>query len=83
MIEKVITTNVIKFMLIGEVFIIHLIIELIKKIWSFKVSYFPKSNSHHKSKIKVELELSIYARKFDFKEASGIDQSKFTKKLFN
>ena len=81
MIEKVIKTNVIKFMLSGEVLIIHLIVELIKKIWSFKVSYFPKSNRHHKNK--VELELSIYARKFDFNEASGIDKSKFTKKLFN
>ena len=54
---------------------------LIKKISSYKMSYFPESYSHHKNKIKVVLELSSYATKFDFNETTGIDTSKFAKNM--
>ena len=42
-----------------------LIVGLIKKISLYKMSYFPQTYSHIKSKIKVELDLSNYAAKLN------------------
>ena len=39
--------------------IIHLIVGLMKKIWLYKMSYFPGSNTHIKNKIKVKSNLLI------------------------
>ena len=44
------------------------------------MSYFPVPNSYRKSKIKVALDLSNYATKFDLKVATRIDTLKFAKK---
>ena len=41
--------------------------------------YFPKSNSLG-ANVKVELDLSNYATKADFKNATGVDTSDFAKK---
>ena len=53
--------------------IIPLTVRLIKKILLHKVSNFPEPYSHSKNKRKVELDLSSYATKSDFKSAMGID----------
>ena len=42
--------------------------------------YFPKSKSL-REKVKAELDLSNYATKADFKNATGVDTLKFTKKI--
>ena len=47
----------------GKATIIILTIGLIKKISLYKMSYFPELHTHSKNKIKVELDLSIYAAK--------------------
>ena len=39
--------------------IIHLIVGLMKKIWLYKMRYFPGSNTHIKNKIKVKSNLLI------------------------
>ena len=44
------------------------------------MNYFPVPDSYRKSKIKVELDLSNYATKFDLKVATRIDTLKFAKK---
>ena len=43
----------------------------------YKISYFPATFIHSKSKIKVELDLSIYIPKSGLKLATGIDTSEF------
>ena len=48
--------------------IILLTIGLIRKISLFKMNYFPKTYTHSKNKIKVELDLP-YATKCDLKNA--------------
>ena len=42
--------------------------------------YFPEPNSL-RSNVKVELDLSNYATKADLKNATGVDTSKFAKKI--
>ena len=42
--------------------------------------YFPKPNSLGEN-VKVELDLSNYATKTDLKNATGVDTSKFAKKV--
>ena len=45
------------------------------------MSYFLGCYTRNKSKTKVELDLSNYAKKSNLKNASGIDTSKFVRKL--
>ena len=45
------------------------------------MSYLPEPYSPSKSKINVEVDLSNYAIKSDFKSATGIDTSKFAKEI--
>ena len=65
----------------GNVMIFHLIVRKIKKIFLYKISYFPEPYIHSKSKIKVELDLSNYTTKSDLKSATGVDASKIAKKV--
>ena len=53
---------------------------LIKKILSFKMSYFPEPYTYNKNKIVVELDLPNYATKSDWKNKTGVDTSDFPKK---
>ena len=55
------------------------IVGLIKKIFSYKMSYFLEPHTF-KKKIEVELDLSNYARKYDLKSATGVNRLQFTKK---
>ena len=64
----------------GKVMIIHLIVELMKKILLHKMSYFPEPHDHRKNEIKVKLDLSSHATKSDLKNATGVDTSDFAKK---
>ena len=64
----------------GKVMIIHLIVELMKKILLHKMSYFPETHDHRKNEIKVKLDLSSHATKSDLKNATGVDTSDFAKK---
>ena len=43
--------------------------------------YFPGPKSSG-GRVKVELDLSYYARKADLKNATGVDTSKFAKKVY-
>ena len=45
------------------------------------MSYFPEPHTHSKNKLGVELDLSNYATKSDFKNATGADTSDFAKKI--
>ena len=42
--------------------------------------YFPEPKSSE-GKVKIELDLSNYATKADFKNATGVDTSEFAKKV--
>ena len=44
------------------------------------IEYFPEPKSSGR-KVKVELDLSNYGTKADWKNATGVDTSKFTKKV--
>ena len=44
------------------------------------MSYFPEPYTRSKNKIKAELDLFNYSTKFDLKNATGVDTSKFAKK---
>ena len=68
-------------MLNAEAMIFLLIVGLITKISLDKTSYFPEPYNRSRNKIKVELDLSNYATKSDLKNATGVDTSKFVKKL--
>ena len=61
----------------GKVMIIHLIVGWIKRILLYKMSYFPKPHGHSKNEIKVELDLSSYAKISDLKNATDVDTSEF------
>ena len=61
--------------------ILLLIVGLITKISLDKTSYFPEPYNRSRNKIKVELDLSNYATRSDLKNATGVDTSKFVKKL--
>ena len=45
------------------------------------MSYFPELHTHSKNKLDVELYLSNYATKSDFKNTTGADTSDFAKKV--
>ena len=65
-----------KYMLNGKAMIIPFRIELIKKMSLYKMSqYFPKRFEYSGGNIKVELNLSNYARKAVSKVATGVDTS--------
>ena len=66
----------------GKVMILHLIVELIKKILLYKMIYFPLYG-HSKNEIKIDLDSCSYATKSDLKNTTGVDKSKFAKKLFS
>ena len=51
----------------GEVTIILLTVGSIKKISLYKMSYFQEQYTRCKNKIKVELDVPSYAKKFDLK----------------
>ena len=63
------------------VMIIHLIVGLIKKILLYQMSHFPERYTHSKNKVKLELDLSNYETNSDLKNATGVDASKFAKRL--
>ena len=65
----------------GKVIIILLIAGLIKKAFYKKSRYFPKPYRSFDGNVKVELDLSSYAIKFDLKNATGIDTSNIALKL--
>ena len=65
----------------GKVIIILLIAGLIKRTFYKKSQYFPKPYRSFDGNVKVELDLSSYAIKFDLKNATGIDTSNFALKL--
>ena len=44
------------------------------------MSYFPESDSHNKSKTKVELDLFNHTKKSNLNEESGIYRSEFARK---
>ena len=71
----------INYMLNAEAMILLLIVGLITKISLDKTSYFPEPYNRSRNKIKVELDLSNYATRSDLKNATGVDTSKFVKKL--
>ena len=65
-------------MLNGKAVIVLLTVGLIRKTQMSK--YFPEPKSSG-GKVKVELDLSNYATKADLKNATGVDTSKFAKKV--
>ena len=65
----------------GKVIIILLIAGLIKRTFYKKSQYFPKPYRSFDGNVKVELDLSSYAIKFDLKNATGIDTSNNALKL--
>ena len=60
--------------------IILLTVGLIKKLWLYKMSYFPESHTHSKDQIEVELDLSNYAIKVDLKNETVVYTSYFVEK---
>ena len=68
-------------MLNGKVTIILLTGALIKKILLYKMSYFSESDTCIKNKMKVELDLSNYAIKYDLKMELLLIHQIFLKKL--
>ena len=53
---------------------------MIKKISLYKMSYFPGPYEHSKNEVKVNLDLSNYAKKPNLKMSTGVDPSDFPKK---
>ena len=68
-------------MLSGKATITILIVELIKMISLYQMNYFSEPYTRNKNKIKVELDLSNYATKFDVKNVTEVDKSKFAEKI--
>ena len=66
----------------GKVLIIHVIVGLIKNISLHKMNYFPEQYTCSENKIKVKLNLSNYATKFDPKNSTGLDISNFVKMAY-
>ena len=64
----------------GKTMIILLTVGLIKKISLYKMSYSSEPYTPSKSKINVELYLSVYATKAGLKSGTDLDTSDFTKK---
>ena len=61
----------------GKVMIKLLIVEMIKKILLYKMSYFPEPYNHSTQKIKVKLDLFNQVTKCDLESALGVNTSKF------
>ena len=55
----------------GNAMIILLIVELIKKISFYKMSYFSEPYTHSKNKIKGQLDLPNYVTKSELKKRNG------------
>ena len=70
-------------MLNEKVTILLLRVGLIKKILLYKWVCFPEPCTCSKNNIKVELDLSNYAIKFDLKNAAGVDTWKYAKIWFS
>ena len=68
-------------MLRGKSMKIRLMAGLIKEISLYKMSYYPQPNSPSKSKIKVELYLSSYAKKSDVKKQQVVKHQNLLKTL--
>ena len=68
-------------MLNGKVKIIDLIVGLIKKTLLYKMGYSPASYTHIKNKIKVEVDLSNHATKYNLKNATVLIHQNFLKML--
>ena len=68
-------------MLSGKATITILIVELIKMISLYQMNYFSEPYTRNKNKIKVGLDLSNYATKFDVKNVTEVDKSKFAEKI--
>ena len=68
-------------MLNGRATVILLTLGLIKKIFLYKMNYFPDSHTHSKNETAVDWDLSNYATKSDLKNATGINTSDFAKKI--
>ena len=66
-------------MLNGKTTIVLLTVGLIKKDITQMIEYFPEPKSS-RGTLKVELDLSNYAPKLDFKNATGVDTSYFAKR---
>ena len=64
----------------GKTMIIHIIAVLIKKTLYKLSQYFLEPYSHFRRNVKVELNLSNYATKFELKEATRIDTSELAAK---
>ena len=64
----------------GTIMIILLIVEMIKKVLLYKMSYFPEPYNHSTHKIKVKLDLFNEVTKCDLKSALGVNTSKFANK---
>ena len=54
-------------------FLFFLIVGFIKKILSHKMSYFPEPHTRIKNNVKVKLDLSNYATKFELESVTGFD----------
>ena len=65
--------NVINYMLNEKTIMIFLTVGLLRKKSLYKMSYFPETHTHSKNEIKVELDLSHYAIKSEFKNAIGAE----------
>ena len=78
--KKQLREKVINCMSNGKAVIYFLTVRLIKKISLSKISYFLEPYTRSKNKMKVELDLSNYAKKSDLKNSTGVDTSQFAKK---
>ena len=79
-IEKVIKKKVRNCISDGKAMIIHLIAELIKKIFYETSQYFPKPYRTFVGNINVKVDLSNYAGEADLKGATGVDTFKLVAK---
>ena len=66
----------------GKATIISLTVGLTKKIFLYKVSYFPELYTYTKNRIKLEVDLSNYVTKLHIKSLTGVNTSGFAKKVF-
>ena len=61
--------------------IICLIARQIKDIFIYKTNYFPELHSYDRNTTKINLDLFHYATQSEFKCATDINTSKFSKKI--
>ena len=69
-------------MLSGKFMIICLIAGYIKEISLYKLSCFRESDSCNRNRIKVELDLSNYAKKYEVKDQHVLKYQNLLKRLF-